>query len=147
MSRRLDWEVEIEKNNENKMLVKPEWLEVRKTEKVEVIIEEVNLLEKVRWLKVKDNEVVKTVEEMKQAGIKILRDKEWREVNGIIYKERKVYVSKDNLLRAEIIRLYYNTPVGEHGGQEKTVELVTRNFWWLGVTKEVKRYMEECNSC
>ena len=147
LSRRLDWEVEIEKNNENKMLVKPEWLEVRKTEKVEVIIEEVNLLEKVRWLKVKDNEVVKTVEEMKQAGIKILRDKEWREVNGIIYKERKVYVSKDNLLRAEIIRLYYNTSVGEHGGQEKTVELVTRNFWWLGVTKEVKRYMEECNSC
>jgi len=27
------------------------------------------------------------------------------------------------------------------------VELVTRNFWWPGVTKEVKRYMEECDSC
>jgi len=24
---------------------------------------------------------------------------------------------------------------------------VTRNFWWPGVTKEVKRYMEECNAC
>jgi len=27
------------------------------------------------------------------------------------------------------------------------VELVTRNFWWLGVTKEMKRYVEECNAC
>ena len=129
------------------MLVKPKQLEVRKTEKVEVIIEKVDLLEKVRWLKVKDNEVVKAVEEMKQAWIKMLRDKEWREINGIMYKERKIYMPKDNILKAEIIRLYHNTPVGEHGGQQKTVELVTRNFWWPGVMKEVKRYIKECNSC
>jgi len=25
--------------------------------------------------------------------------------------------------------------------------LVTRNFWWLGVTKEVKRYVERCDAC
>jgi len=36
----------------------------------------VDLLEKVRKLKVKDNEVVKAVEEMKRAGVKMLRDKE-----------------------------------------------------------------------
>ena len=65
LSRRLDWEVGIEKDNEDKMLVKLEWLEVRKMERVEVIVEKVDLLEKVRQLKVKDNEVVKAVEEMK----------------------------------------------------------------------------------
>jgi len=27
------------------------------------------------------------------------------------------------------------------------VELVTRNFWWPGVTREVKRYIEGCDSC
>jgi len=36
----------------------------------------VDLLEKVKQLKVKDNEIIKVVEEMKQAGVKILRDKE-----------------------------------------------------------------------
>jgi len=77
----------------------------------------------------------------------MLRDEEWREVDGIMYKERKVYVPKDDILRAEIIRLHYNTPVGEHGGQWKTVELVTQNFWWPGITKEVKQYMEGCNAC
>jgi len=47
----------------------------------------------------------------------MLRDKEWREVDGIIYKEGKVYVPKDNKLRAEIDRLYYDIPVGGHGEQ------------------------------
>jgi len=79
-------------------------------------------------LKVKDDEVVKVVEEIKRAGVKMLRDKEWREVDSIIYKEEKVYVSKDDRLRAEIIRLHHNMPVGGHRGQWKTVELVTRNF-------------------
>jgi len=57
-------------------LVKSEWLEVRKTKRIKVIIERIDLLEKVRKSKVKDNKVVKIVEEMKQAGVKILRDKE-----------------------------------------------------------------------
>jgi len=138
LSRRPDWEVGVERDNEGEILVKSEWLEVRRTEKVEIIVEGVGLLEKVKWLKVKDNEVVKAVEEMKQAGVKMLRDEEWREVDGIMYKERKVYVPKDNALRTEIIRLYHNTLVGGHGRQWKTVELVTRNFWWPGVIKEVK---------
>ena len=95
-------------------------------------------MEQVRQSKVKDDKVIKVVEEMKQARVKMLRDEEWREVDGIIYKEEKVYVPKDDKLRTEIIRLYHNMPVGGHGGQWKTVELVTRNFWWPGVTKEVK---------
>jgi len=137
----------VERNNKDETLVKKEWLENRRTEKVEVIVEGVDLLEKIKQSRVKDDEVVKAVEEMKRAGVKVLRDKEWRDIDGVMYREEKVYVPKDEVLRAEIIRLHYNTPVGEHGGQWKTVELVTRNFWWPGVTMEVKQYVEDCDSC
>jgi len=65
LSKRPDWEVRIEKNNEDETLVKPEWLEVRKTEAVEIIVDGIDLLEEVRKSKVKDDEVVKAVEEMK----------------------------------------------------------------------------------
>jgi len=120
---------------------------VRKTEAVEIIVDGIDLLEEVRKSKVKDDKVVKAVEEMKQAEVKMERDKKWREVDSIIYKEEKVYVPKDEKLRAEIIRLHHNMPIGGHRGQWKTVELVTRNFWWPGVTKEVKRYVEGCDAC
>jgi len=76
LSRRPDWEIGVEKDNEDETLVKPEWLEVRKTEVVEIIVDGVDLLEEVRKSKVKDDEVVKVVEEMKQAGVKMLRDEE-----------------------------------------------------------------------
>jgi len=66
---------------------------------------------------------------------------------SIMYKKGKVYMPKDEKLRAEIIRLHHDTPIGGHGGQWKMVELVTRNFWWPGITKEVKRYVEGCDAC
>ena len=77
----------------------------------------------------------------------MLRDKEWREVDSVIYKEEKVYILKDDKLRAEIIRLYHDTLIEGHGKQQKTVELVTRNFWWPGVMKEVKWYVEGYDVC
>ena len=63
-------------------MVKPEWLKVRKTETVEIIVDGVDLLGEVRKSKVKDDKIVKAVEEMKRAGVKMLRDEEWREVDG-----------------------------------------------------------------
>ena len=66
----------MEKNNEEQVLVKKEWLEAKRIRVTEVIIEGVNLLDKVRKCEVKDNKVVKAIEEMKRAGVKMLRDKE-----------------------------------------------------------------------
>jgi len=65
LSKRPDWEVRVEKDNKDEILVKPEQLKVRKTEKIKVIVEEVDLLEKVRQSKVKNDKVVKAVKEMK----------------------------------------------------------------------------------
>jgi len=65
LSRRPDWEVGVEKDNENETLVKPEWLEVRKTGVAKIIVDKVDLLEEVRKSKVKDDEVVKAIKEMK----------------------------------------------------------------------------------
>ena len=98
-------------------MVKKEWLENKRTEKVGVIVEGVDLLKKIRQSRVRNNEVVKAVEKMKRVGVKVLRDEEWRDIDGIMYKEEKVYVPKDEALRVEIIRLHHDMPVGGHGGQ------------------------------
>jgi len=62
-------------------------------------------------------------------------------------RDGKVYVLRDKKLRAEVIQLHCDTLVGEHGGQWKMTELVTKNFWWPGVTREVKKYLEGCDAC
>jgi len=112
LSRRSDWEKGTEGDNEEKVLLKPEWLETRRIRAVEVMIEGVDILEKIRKSEAKDDEVIKAVEEMKRAGVKMLRDEEWRQEDGIMLKEGKVYVPKDEALRVEVIRLHHDTPMG-----------------------------------
>jgi len=53
------------------------------------------------------------VEELKKAGIKMLKNEEWEIKDGIIMKKRRIYVPEEKL-RGEIIWLYHDTPVGEH---------------------------------
>jgi len=54
--------VGVERDNKNQTLIKPEWLEARRMEMVEIIVKGVDLLKKVKQSKVKDDEVVKAVE-------------------------------------------------------------------------------------
>ena len=67
LSRRLDWKVGVENDNDNQVFIKDNW--IRSLE--EVVIEglEVDIVEKARS---KDEEVIKVVEEMKKAKVKIL---------------------------------------------------------------------------
>ena len=136
----------MEKDNKNQVMLKEEWLEVRAMEQLIEGPEE-EIVKRIKEARDKNEEVIKVVEEMKRAGVKTLRDEEWQIEEGLVLKEERVYVPKDEKLRVEIIRLHHNTLIAGYKGQWKMVELVTRNYWWPGVTKEVKRYVEGCNQC
>ena len=146
LSRRVDWAEGVEKDNENQIMLKEEWIEVRAMEQL-LKGPEQEIVKKIKEVRDKDEEVIKTVEEIKKAGVKMLRDEEWQIEEGLVLKEERVYVPKNEKLRVEIIWLHHDTPIAGHGGQWKTVELVTRNYWWPGVTKEVKQYVEGCDQC
>jgi len=71
LSRRPDWQEGVERNNEDRTLIKPKWVRGAET-----IVEEGNLREKIKKVQEGDEKVVKAVEELKKAGIKTLKDKE-----------------------------------------------------------------------
>jgi len=146
LSRRVDWAEGVEKDNENQVMVKEKWLEVRVMEQLIEGLDE-SIIKKIKEARDKDEKVIKVVEKMKKAGVKTLRDEEWQIEEGLVLKEERVYVPKDEKLRVEIIWLHHDMPIAGHGGQWKTVELVTRNYWWPGVIKEVKQYVEGYDQC
>ena len=136
LSRRPDWKIGVDKDNENQVIIKDSWL----CKLEEVIIEgpEVDIIEKVKKARGKDEEVVRIVEKIKKAGVKAIQGEEWKMKGELVLKEEKVYILKDEELRTEIIQLHHNIPVAG---------LVTRNYWWLGVTREVGWYVEGCDLC
>ena len=123
------------------MLIKLEWIRG-----VEMLVEDENLRERIKKAQEKDKKVIKAVEELKKAEMKSLRDKKWPIEEGVVMKEGQIYVLEGDL-RREVVHLYHNIPVGGYGGRWKTTELATRNYWWSGVMKKVKRYMDKCNTC
>jgi len=145
LSRRADWKVEVDKNNDNQVFIKDNWI----CSMYEVVVEgpEVEIVEKIKKARSKDEDVVRVVEEMKKAGVRELRGNEWKLEEDLVLKEGKIYVPKDEELRAEVIWLHHDVPAAGHGGRWKTVELVTRNYWWPGVTRDVGKYVEGCDLC
>ena len=145
LSRRVDWKVGTDKDNENQVFIKDQWI----CNMYEVIVEgpEVGLVEKIRKARSKDEDIVRVVEEIKKAGVKELRGNEWKIEGDLVLKEGKIYVPKDEELRVEIIGLHHDVPAAGHGGRWKTVDLVTRNCWWPGVTRDVGKSVEGCDLC
>jgi len=113
----------------------------------EVVVEgpKEDMLEKIKKSRSKDKDVVRVVEEMKKAGVKELQGNEWQIEEDLVLKKEKVYILKDEKLRAEVIQLHHDVLVAGHGRRWNTVELVTRNYWWPGVTRDVGKYVEGCD--
>jgi len=145
LSQRADWKIGVDKDNDNQIFIKDNWIRSM----YEVVVEgpEVDLLEKIKKARSKDEDIVRVVEEMKKAGVRELRGDEWKLEEDLVLKEGKVYVPKDEELRVEVIRLHHNVLAAGHGGRWKMVELVTRNYWWPGVTRDVGKYVEGCDLC
>jgi len=70
LSRRLDWKVGIEKDNENQVLIKDNW--IRRVQEVVIEGPEVDIVEKMKKARSRDEDIVRMVEEMKKAGVKEL---------------------------------------------------------------------------
>jgi len=70
LSRRPDWKVEVDIDNEDQVLIKDNWIYNLQ----EVIIEglEVGILEKIKKARSKDEDVVRVVEEIKKAKVREL---------------------------------------------------------------------------
>ena len=109
LSTRVDWAERVEKDNENQIMLKEEWIEIRAMEQL-LKEPEQEIVKKIKKARDKDEEVIK-------AEVKMLRDEEWQIEERLVLKEGRVYVPKDEKLRVEIIWLHHDTPIAGHGGQ------------------------------
>ena len=115
LSRRMDWKVGVNKDNENQIIIKDNWIHSI----YEVVVEgpEVDLLEKIKKTRSKDENVIRVVKEMKKAEVKELRGNEWKIEGELVLKEGKIYVPRDEELRAEVIQLMYRQLDMEEDGK------------------------------
>jgi len=54
---------------------------------------------------------------------------------------------KNEALKVEIIWFHHDILVAKYSRRWKTTELVIRNYWWPGITRDMKRYINMYDMC
>jgi len=59
--------------------------------------------------------------------------------------KNRIYVPKG--LRQRILKSEHDSNVAGHFSRERMLELITRNFYWTNVERDMRKYYNECDIC
>lgn len=66
--------------------------------------------------------------------------------NGIIYRDQRIYVPTEEL-QVLVLKECHDNPLGGHLGQDKTTDVIRRQFFWPGMADFIRRYIGSCDIC
>src|SRR5258707_64476 len=72
---------------------------------------------------------------------------EWTHAEEVVLYRGRVYILDDPQLRHELVHAHHSTAVAGHPGRWKTLELVSRNYWWPGLSRYVAKFIAGCDAC
>jgi hypothetical protein len=64
-----------------------------------------------------------------------------------LYYRKRLYVPANEKLYAELLRLYYASPVAGYMGRARTYEVLSRKYYWPGMLSYVERWIRNCHIC
>jgi hypothetical protein len=65
--------------------------------------------------------------------------------DGMLTWKGRLYVPKG--FRNKVLEKQHDSRIAGHFGRERTMELITRNFYWPNLEDEVREYCNKCDSC
>ena len=148
LSRRADHRTGVD-DNSNIVLLPPSRFAVRALEGLEFAGPEQKILQDIcQGAKSPEEEpVAKAVQELQKSSTCSLRSAEWSQNDGLLFYRGRIYVPPTSDLRRCIVSLCHDTKVAGHPGRFKTLELVSRNYWWPNMSWYVGQYVLHCDMC
>jgi len=67
--------------------------------------------------------------------------------DGLLYRKGMLWIPEDENLIGTILESEHDSKIAGHMGQDKTIELIRRNFWWPGMDKRIIDYVRSCPEC
>src|SRR6202020_2619464 len=67
--------------------------------------------------------------------------------DNIVYKKDKIYVLSNEGIKQKILELYHDSSITGHPGQAKTLELVSRGYYWPSLKAYINKYVSTCDTC
>jgi hypothetical protein len=70
-----------------------------------------------------------------------------KDPEGYLRCDGRIYVPEANDLRLRILRYHHDHPLAGHFGQNRTLELIRRDYTWPAIRTFVKDYVKSCTTC
>lgn len=67
--------------------------------------------------------------------------------DGLLLREGLVYIPNNDGIKLQVLQNCHDSKVAGHFGQEKTIELVSRDYYWPGMGRFIKEYVRTCDVC
>ncbi|ESK81074.1 pro-pol protein, partial [Moniliophthora roreri MCA 2997] len=90
-----------------------------------------------------------TLESLTTRGLPPIKSalSDWEVNDSLIRYKGRIYVPDDVVLRRDITRTIHEGQPFGHPGQFGTLDLVQRDYWWPGMAKFVKDFVDGCAIC
>src|SRR6202042_1062675 len=138
-------------DNKDVTLLSPELFHIHALSGLDIVGGERDILRDIRRSLRDDQQeeaVAKAAAQLRQDRTrKTIRSTEWSEVDGLLAFRGKIYVPKDRALRRRIVEQHHDSRVAGHPGRWKTLELVSRNYWWPQMSRYIGTYVRTCDPC
>jgi hypothetical protein len=67
--------------------------------------------------------------------------------DGLLYRKGMLWVPEDKDLIRQVLESEHDTKAAGHMGQDKTIELIRRNFWWPKMDEQIIDFVRSCSNC
>jgi hypothetical protein len=72
-------------------------------------------------------------------------DKGFTITDGLLCWKNRIYVPEG--LQQRVMQSEHDSKVAGHFGRDRMLELLTRNFYWTNMERDVRKYCSECDIC
>ena len=69
------------------------------------------------------------------------------EHNGYLRHRERLWVPSFEPLTTALIQDVHDSVVSGHPGRDATMALVTRQFFWPGMSKDIRQFVRNCDTC
>jgi hypothetical protein len=100
-----------------------------------------SLLDEIRTATAAEQECQAMAADLQQYGLASYMD-------GLLYKHPGcIYVPNNRELRSKILHEVHTAPTGGHLGVAKTIDRLSRHFYWVDQKHEVQQFIQSCVQC
>ncbi|KAF8749312.1 hypothetical protein RHS01_10171 [Rhizoctonia solani] len=73
--------------------------------------------------------------------------KDYQMEAGLLFYQGRIVVPDVGSLRTDLLRVFHDSPLAGHPGRQRTLELISRNYYWPGIRADTYWHVDSCETC